>query len=350
MTPFSTQIMPVSAAAIQHAALLLSRGEVVAFPTETVYGLGANALDEGAVRRIFDAKGRPSDNPLIVHIAERSGLQPLVSLVPPEAEPLMRAFWPGPLTLILPKSARVPEVVTAGLDTVAVRMPAHEAARALIRAAGVPIAAPSANRSGRPSPTAARHVFEDMDGRIPLILDGGACRWGVESTVLDLTADPPVLLRPGGVTLEALRLHLPNLRVDSAVLSPLDAGAQARSPGLKHRHYAPDARVLVVRGDPAAVRAKIASLYDEAQANDVRAAILCPSRFAPLYGDRNVLPLGGDESEMAAHLFETLRALDRQGFSLALAEAAATEGMGLALMNRLLRAADFEWIGADMAP
>ncbi len=339
-----TELLPISAASIERAAFLLRAGEVVAFPTETVYGLGANALDDAAARRIFEAKARPADNPLIAHIAELDALDALVARVDLRAPALMDAFWPGPLTLIFEKSGRVPEAVSAGLATVAVRMPSHPVALSLIRAAGMPIAAPSANRSGRPSPTAARHVLEDLGGRIPLILDGGVCGVGVESTVLDLTGEVPTVLRPGGVTVEMLRQYLPDVAIDPAVLAPLAQGAAALSPGMRHRHYAPRARLLVVRGAPEAAAERVHALYGQALCDGKRAAILCAQSNLHAYASCDARSLGADTVEMASHLFDALRALDADGVEVAIAEAAETGGMGLALMNRLLRAANFDVI------
>lgn len=337
----TTECLQVSDAALCRAASLLRAGEVVAFPTETVYGLGADAMKPQAVAKIFAAKERPADNPLIAHIADRAMLQGLVRAVPPDAERLMEAFWPGPLTLVLPKDARVPEIVSAGLDTVGVRMPSHPTALALIRAASCPVAAPSANRSGRPSPTRAAHVLEDMQGRIPLVLDGGPSGYGVESTVLDMAGAVPTVLRPGGVTVEMLQSVLPKVQVDGAVLQPLAEGAQAKSPGMKHRHYAPRAQVLVMRGAKDAVQKSIAAQYDEITHGGRRAAILCGAGTAG-YGGRNVYALGQDTEAMAARLFDALRTLDAQGVDVILAEASEVSGMGLALMNRLLRAANFD--------
>ena len=331
-----TVVLPVGEDALAEAARLIRAGEIVAFPTETVYGLGANALDGAAVLKIFEAKGRPADNPLIAHIAHPDALSLLARRVPERARALMRAFWPGPLTLICEKKDAVPAEVSAGRSTVAVRMPSHPAAAALLRAAGVPVAAPSANRSGRPSPTAAAHVLEDMDGRIPLILDGGPCGVGVESTVVDMTGAHPLLLRPGGVTPEMLRTLAPDLAIDPAVLHPLAPGAQARSPGMKYRHYAPRARVTVVTGGAD----RLCARYDAALAAGETPAILC-ANAAP-YAARRTLPLGADAGAMAAHLFGALRDADAQGVTRIFAEPVGAEGMGLALMNRLLRAAGFD--------
>lgn len=326
-----TELCQADEASIRRAAALLCAGELVAFPTETVYGLGADALNGEAAARIFAAKGRPADNPLIAHIAGESGLAGLIALEPCAcARKLMRAFWPGPMTLIFPKSPRVPREVTAGLDTVAVRMPSHPVARALIRAAQTPIAAPSANRSGRPSPTTAAHVLEDMEGRIPLILDGGPCEVGLESTVVDVTGARPRILRPGGVTLEMLEGVVGDVDVDEGVLHQLQAGSQARSPGMKYKHYAPKGEVTIVTGPRAAQ--EIARLYDAA---DGRAAILAFSQAD--YGARRVYRLKNAPGE----LFAALRQLDEDGMETIYAEDVPTAGVGLAVMNRLMRAAAF---------
>ena len=326
-----TELCQADDASIRRAAALLRAGELVAFPTETVYGLGADALNGEAAARIFAAKGRPADNPLIAHIAGESGRAGLIAGEPCAcARKLMRAFWPGPMTLIFPKSPRVPREVTAGLDTVAVRMPSHPVARALIRAAQTPIAAPSANRSGRPSPTTAAHVLEDMEGRIPLILDGGPCEVGLESTVVDVTGARPRILRPGGVTLEMLEGVVGDVDVDEGVLHQLQAGSQARSPGMKYKHYAPKGEVTIVTGPRAAQ--EIARLYDAA---DGRAAILAFSQAD--YGARRVYRLKNAPGE----LFAALRQLDEDGMETIYAEDVPTAGVGLAVMNRLMRAAAF---------
>ena len=332
-----TELCQADDASIRRAAALLCAGELVAFPTETVYGLGADALNGEAAARIFAAKGRPADNPLIAHIAGESGLAGLIAGEPCTcARKLMRAFWPGPMTLIFPKSPRVPREVTAGLDTVAVRMPSHPVARALIRAAQTPIAAPSANRSGRPSPTTAAHVLEDMEGRIPLILDGGPCEVGLESTVVDVTGARPRILRPGGVTLEMLEGVVGDVDVDEGVLHQLQAGSQARSPGMKYKHYAPKGEVTIVTGPRAAQ--EIARLYDAA---DGRAAILAFSQAD--YGARRVYRLKNAPGE----LFAALRQLDEDGMETIYAEDVPTTGVGLAVMNRLMRAAAFRVVEAQ---
>ena len=376
---YQTEILPVSAASIDRAASLLKAGEVVAFPTETVYGLGADAFNEKALQKIFAAKGRPSDNPLIAHISSIEMLKMLTDAVDvmetidaadailSRIKLLCSAFWPGPLTIIVKRKKGVPGLLSAGLPTVAVRMPSHPAARALIEALGKPVAAPSANRSGKPSPTTARHVLDDLSGRIPLILDGGPCELGLESTVIDLTGKIPTVLRPGGVTVDMLKRVLPDVAVDGTVLRPLDASAEAKSPGMKHRHYAPDARVVVVEGTQEAVGRKCFELYDQAEKMGQKPVILdalglsgLASESDTLYdrdllhhekdareqivvvSGRDVLPLGKNARDMAARLYDTLRALDAAGVDLIIAQAVDTEGMGLALMNRLLRAADFE--------
>ena len=258
-----TELLKVNEESVALGARLIREGELVGFPTETVYGLGANALDARAVAKIFEAKGRPQDNPLITHVACVEEIPPLVRAIPAAARKLMEAFWPGPMTLILPKADCIPDAVSAGLDTVGIRLPANADARRLIRASGCPIAAPSANRSGRPSPTTALHVLEDMDGRIPLILDGGACQVGVESSVIDATGEVPVILRPGGITPEMVERVLGHVRVDEHVMSPLREGDVARSPGMKYKHYAPKAKAVIFSGAPEHVVSAICRRYDE---------------------------------------------------------------------------------------
>ena len=335
-------ITPITPEALARAGELIRAGALVAFPTETVYGLGANALDADAVRRIFEAKGRPGDNPLIVHISAFDQLGPLIDGEPPEAaRALMAACWPGPMTLIFPKSAAVPEAVTAGLDTVAVRYPAHPTAQALIDAARRPIAAPSANRSGRPSPTSARHVFEDMCGRIPMILDGGPCDVGLESTVIDVTGGAPRILRPGGVTPERIEEICGAVQVDDAVMRPLAPGERPRSPGMKYRHYAPSGDLTIVQGAEDAVVARICALYDAAARDGRRPLILALDGHLPAYGARRTLSLGADAADMAHAVFARLRDADSLGADALFSEAVPESGIGLAVMNRLGRAAAF---------
>ena len=317
-----TQLLKVNEDSIALGAKLIREGELVGFPTETVYGLGANALDARAVAKIFEAKGRPQDNPLITHVACVEEIPPLVRAIPAAARKLMEAFWPGPMTLILPKADCIPDAVSAGLDTVGIRLPANADARRLIRAAGCPIAAPSANRSGRPSPTTALHVLEDMDGRIPLILDGGACQVGVESSVIDATGEVPVILRPGGITPEMVERVLGHVRVDEHVMSPLREGDVARSPGMKYKHYAPKAKAVIFSGAPEHVVSAICRRYDEQTAKGERVAILGLDEHR--YGDRTFISLGSEKrpQEAAARLFAALRdSIDRavvlpEGYSM----------------------------------
>lgn len=319
------------------AATLLRNGELVAIPTETVYGLAADARNGKAVASIFAAKGRPADNPLIVHIAHRSELDSLVAEIPAVAEALAKAYWPGPLTMIFRKAAGVPDEVTAGLDTVAVRMPSHPVARRLIELSGCPLAAPSANRSGSPSPTDAYRVAEDMDGRIAAIVDGGACSVGVESTVVSVCGNRVRLLRPGAVTVEMLEAVAGTVEIDEAVLKPLREGATAASPGMKYKHYAPAAHVVLVRGSAEAYRA-----YVNSKAADGVMALCFDGEEVGLtvpyltYGRRE------DAATQAQQVFEALRRLDEKKATLAYTACPSPEGIGLAVYNRLLRAAGFE--------
>lgn len=333
---------------IAAVAQIIRRGGLVAFPTETVYGLGANALDPAAVRRIFEAKGRPSDNPLIVHVAEAAQLAVVAEPIS-QVEVLARRFWPGPLTVVVPRRPAVPDETTAGLDTVAVRVPDHPVALALIRASGCPIAAPSANRSGRPSPTRAAHVWADLRGSIEMILDGGEAGIGLESTVVDLTLDPPVLLRPGGVTLAELEEVLGRVRVDPAVMGA--AAGPVRSPGMKYRHYAPATRCVLVEGPPGAVAAHIAARIRAERAAGRRVGVLASREHAPSYEADRVCVAGSrrDPAELARNLFHCLRELDAAGLDLLFLEGVEDTGLGMAVMNRLRRAAGYriERAGAD---
>ena len=325
----------------QYAGRVIRSGGLVAFPTETVYGLGANGLDGEAVAKIFEAKGRPADNPLILHVAKKSDVKQLWKHVPDDAKRLMDAFWPGPLTLIFVKSDAVPEEVTAGLDTVAVRMPDHKTALALIRAAGVPIAAPSANLSGRPSPTTAEHVAADMDGRIDVILDGGPCEVGVESTVLTLVGRPTIL-RPGGITREMLEQVIGEVDVSPAVLRPLKEGEVAASPGMKHRHYAPDARVVVAEGSWRKAASIICREYEIEEATGNRCIILGTEQTRSCYHGMNYDIIGDrdDPRTLCAELFSALRRWSGR-VDVIFAEGVPAADQGLAYMNRLLRASGF---------
>ena len=337
-----TEVLTPSDDAIREAAALIREGKLVGISTETVYGLGADALNPDAVRAIFEAKGRPGDNPLIVHIAHIEELRPLIAAEPsPAAQRLAEAFWPGPLTMIFPRSARVPLRTTGGLDTVAVRMPAHPVARALIERSGRPIAAPSGNRSGRPSPTTAAHMLEDMDGRIPLILDGGPCDVGLESTVVDMTGPAPRILRPGGVTREQIAAVCGACEVDSAVMRPLREDETPRSPGMKYRHYAPAGELTIYRGDPGRVAAAICAAYDRAERDGKHPLILALEGNLRRYGARNCESLGADARAMAQTVFSALRDADGRRADAIFSEAVEAEGIGLAVMNRLGRAAAF---------
>ncbi len=325
------------------AAEILRRGGLVALPTETVYGLGANGLDAAAVRRIFEAKGRPQDNPLILHIPDAGWLERYCLDVPELAYWLAAAFWPGPLTMILRRRPIVPDATTGGLTTVGVRCPRHEAALAVIAAADVPIAAPSANTSGRPSCTTAADVLEDMDGKVDAVLDGGPCAVGVESTILDLTVTPPRLLRPGGLPLEELQRVCGTVAVDEAVTRQMGEGEHPRAPGMKYRHYAPKAPVTVVTGE-----AERSAAYIRAQITP-SGGVICFDEYAPLFAQYPVQRLGSaaDKGEQARRVFDALRAFDATGVTEIWAQCPDNAGLGFAIGNRLKKAAGFHVIDAD---
>lgn len=322
---------------IRKAAATLRHGKLVAFPTETVYGLGANALDPRAVEKIFKAKGRPADNPLIVHISDRNDLLFLVKDITPMASSIIEEFWPGPLTIVLKKSEIVPKITTGGLDTVAVRMPENKIARLLIKEAGIPVAAPSANFAGRPSPTTARHVLEDLKGRIDLVVDGGMTRIGIESTVVDLSGKTPVLLRPGGVTLEQLRKLLG--RVD---IHPVLRGKKAktihRSPGMKYRHYSPNAKIVLVRGAKNKVNAKILELLNSFKKQRKKVGVMTTERNFRHKADM-IRFVGSDYDAIAANLFRAFREFDSKKIDVVLAQGIGEKGLGFGIMNRLSKAA-----------
>lgn len=327
-----TKILSTSEYDIVLAGEILARGGLVAFPTETVYGLGADALNEDAVKSIYAAKGRPSDNPLIVHIAEKDDIIPLVKEVTPKAQALIDKFFPAPLTIILPKSKRVGAVVSGGLDTVAVRMPENETARKLIKAAGCPVAAPSANTSGLPSPTKAKYVIEDMSGKIDAIIDGGDCAFGVESTVITLATETPTILRPGAVTKEMLEAVIGEVNVAKAVLEGMKNDEVAASPGMKYKHYAPKAKIMLVQANKkeyeAFVNAKkgcFALCFEEDQVTIPKVT----------FGREN------DDLSQAKELFDALRQLDEMGAKKVYARIPHTTGVGMAVYNRLIRAAAF---------
>lgn len=329
--------------AVRDAAAILRRGGLLGIPTETVYGLGADALNEDAVSRIFLAKGRPQDNPLIIHVPDASWLERYCRDVPPAAYRLAERFWPGPLTMILPRRDIVPLQTTGGLETVGVRCPNHPVTLAIIEAAGVPIAAPSGNTSGRPSPTTAAHMIEDMDGRIDGIVDGGPCTVGVESTIIDLTVTPPRLLRPGGLPLESLRQVLGEVAVDKAGTGLLAAGERPRAPGMKYRHYAPHAPVTVVTGAPERSARRIQGLLSDT------AGVICFDEYAPLFPGHIIHKLGpaADKSAQARHVFDALRTFDGTDVTEIFAQCPDDGGLGLAVANRLKKAAGFHLIDAD---
>lgn len=321
---------------INAVAAVLKRGGVAAIPTETVYGLAANAFDTAAVENIFIAKGRPQDNPLIVHIAEFEALGELVREIPDSARKLAKEFWPGPLTMILPKSEKVPLAVTAGLDTVAVRMPSHPIAAAIIRASGLPLAAPSANLSGKPSPTNAKYVIEDLNGRVDAIADGGDCSAGVESTVISLAGGIPRILRPGVITVEQLRSVLGEVEIDKAVLAQPAKDERVISPGMKYKHYAPKAKITIINSS---LERYIEYLNENGSPDTAALCFDGEERLMPI---KSVTYGGADDSLGQAHrLFDALRELDEIGAQTAFARCPSSEGVGLAVYNRLLRAAAF---------
>src|SRR6266487_5270378 len=333
-------------ATIEYAAALLRAGEVVVFPTETVYGLGAAALQRGAVERIFIAKERPFNDPLIVHIAEEDALEQLASSISGQAKLLARTFWPGPLTLVLPRSRLVPKLVTAGLETVAVRMPRHPVALALISAAGSPIAAPSANRFMHVSPTTAQHALADLNGRVPLILDGGPCEVGVESTILDLCAEIPTILRPGGISLEALRTVLPKVLPPSRQAittsnASHDETAQ-KAPGQLLTHYAPTVPTLLFDGTVDAIRAAMLTEVRRYQQRSKRVGVLIADEDLPTFQGSGafVYTLGNAAApeQIAARLFAGLRTLEEAGAQVILCRNFEEQGLGLAVRDRLLKA------------
>ncbi|MGE5187814.1 MAG: L-threonylcarbamoyladenylate synthase [Betaproteobacteria bacterium] len=335
---------------INAAAEIIKKGGLVAFPTETVYGLGADALNAEAVLALFEAKRRPLDNPPIVHIADKTEVVPLVKTVSKKAELLMEKFWPGPLTLVFKHSAKVPSVTTAGLDTIAVRMPKHPVALALIRAAQRPIAAPSANLAGKPSPTTAQHVYEDLKGRINAILDGGASNIGVESTVVDLTTNPPTLLRPGGAPFETLKLVLPDLVLHPFVQAEKELELEkTRSPGMRHRHYAPKSPVVLVEGNLQAVVAKIKELTKVYRVEGKKVGVLATDETLSNYQADVALSLGSRSNlaSVAKNLFRLLREIDAENIDVIIAESVPFEGLGLAVMNRLRKASGYHIVKAD---
>ena len=322
---------------LAEAAELVRRGEVVAFPTETVYGLGANGLDGEAAKKIFAAKGRPADNPLILHIADKKTMKLLSTNLSPSALRLMDSFWPGPLTIIVPKSPLIPTEVTAGLETVAIRMPNHPIAKVLIELAGCPIAAPSANKSGKPSPTTAQAVQEDMEGVIAGIIDGGASNIGVESTIVDTTSPVPTILRPGGITLEMLEEVLGVVEIDPGLLQ---ANQRPKAPGMKYRHYAPRADMYLLEGQD--VSAQICYFVGQALAHGKKIGVLAASDAVSKLAISEQIILhswGSTQLELAEKLYDYLRRFDQENVDVIVAQGVSEEGLGLAIMNRMRKAA-----------
>lgn len=331
--------------AIKEAGEILKKGGLVAFPTETVYGLGGDALNAASSAKIYEAKGRPSDNPLIVHISHVESLSRIVKKVPKEAYMLADKYWPGPLTMIFNKSEEVPMETTGGLETVAVRMPSHKIARALIDAAGGYIAAPSANRSGRPSPTVARYVIEDLEGRVEMIIDGGEVNIGLESTIIDLTGERPMILRPGFVTEKMLESVIGEVEMDRTVLDD-HSGQAPKAPGMKYRHYAPKGELTVVEGEADAVVDYINERLTRLGEMGIKAGVVATDETAVKYLEGDIKSAGKreDEEAIARHLFKILREFDDDKVQVIFAEAFPAEGMGQAIMNRLLKAAGYRTI------
>lgn len=337
MKEYETKVLKADEQSIKLAGELIRNGEIVGIPTETVYGLGGNALDKGSSKKIFEAKGRPSDNPLIVHITEIDDVYQLVTDFPYLAKKCAEKFWPGPLTMVLPKSDIVPYETSGGLETVGVRMPSDKTARAIIKASGVPVAAPSANLSGSPSPTEAVHVYEDMKGRIPLIIDGKNSSVGVESTVISFENNAIRILRPGFVSAEDLTEITPNVIIDDGVIHMLSKDAVVKSPGMKYRHYSPKAEVIIVEGE--------LSSYENFIRNNAQMSDYCMIFSVDEIDVENpVIYYGKDSEEQAVKLFSALRKLDELGVKRAYARCPSKKGVGLAVYNRLLRAAGFQVI------
>lgn len=328
---------------LAEAAQILRDGGLVAFPTETVYGLGANALDEAAAKKIYAAKGRPSDNPLIAHISCLEELKPLVAYIPEAGRKLAEAYWPGPLTMVFPKSDIVPYGTTGGLDTVAVRMPSDPVANRLIKLAGVPVAAPSANTSGRPSPTTAQHVWQDMEGKIEMILDGGPVGIGVESTIVDVSGDVPTLLRPGAITMEMLRETVGRVEIDPAIQAPPSADLRPKAPGMKYRHYAPHADLQLVEGETDRVVEAINALVRERLAEGKMVGVICTDETRARYPQGEVRSVGlrAKEETIAHNLFSVLREFDDLKVDCIYSESFSKDHLGQAIMNRLTKAAGY---------
>ncbi|ERI93468.1 Sua5/YciO/YrdC/YwlC family protein [Clostridiales bacterium oral taxon 876 str. F0540] len=331
--------------AIIEAGMTLRNGGLVAFPTETVYGLGANALNEEAVKKIFIAKGRPQDNPLIVHVSDYN-IEPLVKNIPEVALRLMERFWPGPLTIILEKSNLIPDTTSANLETIGIRMPSNNIARELIKASGVPIAAPSANISGRPSPTEASRCVEDLEGKVEYILGGGSCTVGLESTIIDCTVNPPCVLRPGGITLSMLKVVDASIYIDPAVMKKPEADLKPKAPGMKYRHYAPKAPMKIIHGDLKKTIAKINEIVQNYIDENKKVGILATDETKDSYPNGLVISLGSRNSmeSVGKNLFEALRTFDDASVDIILSEAFEEKDLGTAIMNRLNKSAGFNII------
>ena len=334
---------------LEEAARILREGGLVAFPTETVYGLGANALDEEAAKKIYAAKGRPSDNPLIAHISSPEELKPLAAEIPDMAKKLMDCYWPGPMTLVFKKTDLVPYGTTGGLDTVAVRMPSDPVAKTLIRLAGVPIAAPSANSSGRPSPTTADHVWQDMEGKIDMIVDGGPVGIGLESTIIDVTGPVAMILRPGAITIEMVRETLGEAEMDPAILGPMKEGEHPKAPGMKYRHYAPKAPLTLVEGEMDQVVKTINRLAREALKEGKKVGIICTDETRTGYPAGMIQSIGirAKEETVAHNLYAVLREFDDLGADVIYSESFPGDQIGQAIMNRLTKAAGYHIIKAQ---
>ena len=339
----NTKVVKTTEEELIEAAAILKKGGLVAFPTETVYGLGADALNEEAARKIYAAKGRPSDNPLIAHIAKKEDIEPLVREIPEAGKKLMDAFWPGPLTLIFPKSGRVPKGTTGGLDTVAVRMPSDPVARRLIELAGTPVAAPSANTSGRPSPTTAEHVRQDMDGRIEMIVDGGPVGIGVESTIVDVTGEIPMVLRPGAITMEMLKKCVGAVEIDPAILGPVSQDFKPKAPGMKYRHYAPKADLTIVSGETEDVVQAINRMAAERESEGLSVGIICTDETRALYPRGVVRSMGvrARQETIAHNLYAVLREFDDLNADGIYSESFEGGELSQAIMNRLCKAAGY---------
>ena len=335
---------------IQQAAEILKKGGLVAFPTETVYGLGANGLNAAACKKIYEAKGRPSDNPLILHIAEKEDLYQIVKEVPQKAEKLINAFWPGPLTMIFEKKDCVPQEITGGYSTVAVRFPSHKVAQAVIKMAGMPIAAPSANSSGKPSPTKASHVLFDLENKIDMIIDGGNAEVGLESTIVDVSGEIPMLLRPGAITKEMLETVIGHIEIDPAILAKPNQNLVPKAPGMKYTHYSPKADVILVQcNDLAVAQQKIKELVKKELQSNKKVGILATEQTKNNYDCGIVLSLGDRQNleEIGSNFFKHLRKFDFLGVDVVYSETVPEKEEGLAIMNRLQKAAGYKVIKTE---